>query len=103
MNLLDHHHPPVKKAVPWESFHGGWLNALAEDLNRRLPPRYFANPGYRLGVEVDVGAVEWLTDTSGAPADWRPGWAAPAATASVPFALAADELEVLVHGDTRDG
>ena len=103
MNLLDHHHPPAKKAVQWGSFHSQWLTTLANDLNRRLPPRYFADAGFRLGIEVDVGAVEWLRDADGAPVHWHPGWTPPAATATIPFALATDELEVLVYGDTNEG
>jgi hypothetical protein len=103
MYLLDHLHNPVKRAIQWNSFHSHWLSGLSADLNRRLPPNYYADPGVKLGIEVDVGAVEWLTDGAGEPLRWQPDWAAPAATATLPFTLATDELEVLVYGDTNDG
>src|SRR5438094_828242 len=42
MPLLDHFHPPLSRERHWESFHAAWIGSLADDLNRRLPPGYFA-------------------------------------------------------------
>ena len=58
MPLLDHFHAPLKSLRHWESFHSGWANSIAAELNQVLPPRYFAEPHPRFGIEVDVAAFD---------------------------------------------
>ncbi|MBX9584474.1 MAG: DUF4058 family protein [Gemmataceae bacterium] len=98
MPLLDHHHPPVRKLVQWQSFHSAWMTTLAYDMNADLPPRFVAAPSFNLGIEVDVAALERFRDEYNGAA-WEPTWTAPSATATLPFAVATDELEVLIHED----
>jgi hypothetical protein len=98
MPLLDHFHPPVRNVLQWNSFHSAWLAVLAADLNALLPPRFFAEPSARFGIEVDVAALERLGDAG--TGGWQPTYAAPPATATVPFAVATDALEVLVYEDS---
>lgn len=56
--LLDHFHPPLKRARHWDGFHSRWAGNIATDLNQRLPPGWFAEPTIHWGIEVDVGAFE---------------------------------------------
>jgi hypothetical protein len=60
MPLLDHFHPPLSAQRHWESFHARWASAIADELNRQLPPHYFAEPQAHSGpqVEVDVATFE---------------------------------------------
>jgi hypothetical protein len=105
MPLLDHFHPPLTKVSGWAAFHQRWMTYLADDVQDSLPSTYRAEPGARFGIEVDVAALEQLSDPSanGHGSDWRPSWEAPVATATVPFAVATDELEILVYGDGPEG
>jgi len=98
MPLLDHFHRPLKTLHQWGSFHNAWMTYLAADINATLPERFFAAPSARFGIEVDVAALERFRDEFNGAA-WTPTWDAPAATATVPFAVATDELEVLVYED----
>ena len=41
MPLLDHFHPPLSKQRHWDSFHGGWAEAMARHLNEDLLPAHF--------------------------------------------------------------
>jgi Protein of unknown function (DUF4058) len=109
MPLLDHFHPPVSLRKPWESFHSRWIAAIADELNRTLPPRYSAEIQIRLGrnVEADVAEVE-LGFTESGPGGTADGsvavaaatWAPPAVTATMP-AVFPDSLVVEVR-DTAD-
>jgi hypothetical protein len=61
MPLLDHFHPPLSERRHWDSFHGGWAEAMALTLNQgQLPPRYFAEARVKLGrlMEIDVGTLD---------------------------------------------
>lgn len=98
MPLFDHFHPPLRTRSQWGSFHTAWMTHLAADLNGALPKRFFAAPSARFGIEIDVAALERFRDEDNGAA-WTPGWEPPAATATLPFAAATDELEVLVHED----
>ena len=98
MPLLDHFHPPLKSLHQWGSFHNAWMTFLAADLNDDLPARFFAAPSARFGIEIDVAALERFRDEFNG-ASWTPKWEAPTATSTLPFAIATDELEVLVHED----
>ncbi len=98
MPLLDHFHPPLRNVLQWNSFHSAWLAELAGDFNEWLPPRFYAEPSTRFGIEVDVAALERITDSPD-DGDWKPTYTAPVATATVPFAIGTDALEVLVYED----
>lgn len=98
MLLLDHFNPPLRTRSQWGSFHTAWMTHLAADLNTGLPKRFFAAPSAQLGIEIDVAALERFRDADDGTS-WTPTWTPPAATATLPFATATDELEVLVHED----
>ncbi len=107
MPLLDHFHPPLWPTHSWESFHSRWATAIADALDRILPPRYFAEVQVHLGsrIEADVAEFQETTsDTGNGVAGWSVAvqtWAPPAATRSVP-AIFPDEIEVQVI-DNREG
>jgi hypothetical protein len=77
---------------------------LSADLNRELPAtRYYAMPTRHLGIEIDVAALERYHDPAAENGfTWTPRWSAPAATATVPFAPATDELEVRVYEESAE-
>src|SRR5436190_1323386 len=60
MPLRDHFRPPVSKKSSWEGFHGMWPASIVQQLRKRLPPGYVAEPRVHLGtlMEIDVGALE---------------------------------------------
>src|SRR5438045_2557029 len=77
MPLLDHFHPPLSRHRHWENLHSAWANALRDQLNEVLPPRYFAEVQISLShqVEIDVATFEeGLADpaTQGGVAVWAP-------------------------------
>lgn len=58
MPLYDHFHGPIARR-PWQSFHGRWAFAIADDLNRRLPARFVADAPMSLGSSVSADVVEY--------------------------------------------
>jgi hypothetical protein len=98
MPLLDHFRPPLTPRYDWHSFHNAWATTIAYDLNRRLPPGYFAAPNVQYGIEIDVGTYE-----SGADGPARSGgtaaWTAPAPNITVPLVITTDIVRVQVHGE----
>jgi hypothetical protein len=80
MGLHDHFRPPLSERRHWHAFHNAWATYLAADVNRLLPPGFFAEPNVKFGIEIDVAA-------------WTP--AAP--TQTVALTLATDVIEVLIH------
>jgi Protein of unknown function (DUF4058) len=60
MPLRDHFRPPLDKKTSWEGFHGSWPAVVVMALNRKLPPRYLAEPRVHLGayMEIDVTAFD---------------------------------------------
>jgi hypothetical protein len=107
MPLLDHFHPPLSRERHWESFHAAWLGSVADDLNRRLPPGYFAEEQVHAGagVEIEVGTFEGEGSgrTNGAAGLLAPAtaWAPPAPEVTI-AAVFADDFEVRVF-DSRGG
>ena len=97
MPLLDHFHPPLRSVLQWNAFHSAWLAALAGDLNTVLPRWFYAEPSARFGIEVDVAALERLNDAAADVEPWSSSYTCPPATATVPFAVATDALEVFVY------
>ena len=95
MPLLDHFRPPLSGRRHWHSFHNSWATYLAADLNRQLPKGYFAEANVQFAIEIDVAAFEEPGAVPGA------GWEPPAPTATIPFALTTDVIEVQVYA--QDG
>jgi hypothetical protein len=104
MPLLDHFHAPLSNERHWESFHAAWCGALADELNRQLPPGYFAEEQSHSGpsVEIDVATWEQLRQANGAQATSSlvgtlPSrtWSPPAPALTIP-AVFANDFEVRV-------
>lgn len=53
MPLLDHFRPPLSLRRHWHSFHNSWATYLAADLNRQLPPEYFAEANVQFGIACE--------------------------------------------------
>src|SRR5437868_14266954 len=103
MPLLDHFQPPLSQERHWESFHAAWSGALADALNRQLPPGYFAEELTHAGagVEIDVATFEGTGERSahgdGSTTATLPvqTWSPPAPAVTVP-AVFADDFVVRV-------
>ena len=54
MPLRDCFRPPLDKKTSWEGFHGSWPAVIVMALNRKLPPRYLAEPRVHLGVSMEI-------------------------------------------------
>lgn len=65
---------------------------IALDLNRQLPPGYFADPNVEFNIEIDVAAFEDEEPNAGV-ASWTP----PAPTLTAPMALITDVIEIAVY------
>lgn len=105
MPLLDHFHPPLKPLLQWTAMHSRWMNALADTFNVALPPKFYSETSAHFGIEIDVATLERIADPAqnGDYGEWRPEWDAPAATATLPYVVATDELETLVYEDASEG
>jgi hypothetical protein len=121
MPLRDHFRPPVDNITSWESLHHQWPAMIVVALNRRLPPRFRAEPGVHQGAsfEVDVstydiettsepytgiGTSEEITGGTGgvAVATQHVVWAPPLPTFEVATDLPdQDEFAVLVYDNRR--
>jgi hypothetical protein len=93
MPLQDHFHPPLSLRRHWHAFHNAWATYLSSELNRRLPPGYFAEPNVQFNIRIDVAAFEETGAGAGDPGAWTP----PAPPVSVAFTLATDIVEVLIY------
>jgi hypothetical protein len=93
MPLQDHFHPPLSARRHWHAFHNAWATYLASDLNRRLPPGYFAESNVQFGIEIDVAAFQEAPNSAGE--SWQP----PRPTHTIPFPLVTDTVEVLLFRD----
>ncbi len=60
MPLRDHFRPPLSEFASWEGLHGGWPMVIVQQLGKRLPASYIAEPRVHLGtqVEIDVATFE---------------------------------------------
>src|SRR5947209_16710462 len=94
MPLHDHFRGELARRRGWTSFHAAWATYIAEDLNERLPPGYYAGPHARYEIEIDVAT--WSEDDSGGNAA-EVGWAPSAPQAVAPFVATTDEVEVRVY------
>lgn len=107
MPLLDHFHPPLYPRHRWHGFHNAWATYLAADLNRALPPGYFAEPNVQFSLEIDTAVlreaavaytVAPLANTAGVNGSHESvAWQPPSPTQTIPFALTGDTAEVLVY------
>ncbi len=94
MPLHDHFRGELARLRTWTSFHAAWATYIAEDLNERLPPGYFAGPYSRYEVEIDVAT--WSEDEVRRPPA-EAGWTPTAPQAVAPFIASTDEVEVRVY------
>jgi hypothetical protein len=92
--LQDHFHPPLSTRRHWHAFHNAWATYISSQLNQQLPQGYFAEANVQFGIEIDVAAFE-ESGPDALPGSLA-GWAPPAPTQTVPFALLTDNVEVLV-------
>jgi hypothetical protein len=104
--LLDHFHPPLSRERHWESFHAAWLRSLADDLNRRLPARFFAEEQVHAGAGVEIDVASFASGSQGTEngheaVSQTEVWEPPAPAVTVP-AVFADDFEVRVF-DSRGG
>src|SRR4051812_4347624 len=108
MPLRDHFRPPLDNLRHWEGLHAGWPMIIIANLRKKLPRRYFAEPGVhsRASVEIDVatfeGEVEGRLGDGGASNGGvaTPVWAPPRPTLTVYTDLPAqDTYEVLVYDE----
>ena len=102
MPLLDHFHAPVSERRTWEGFHGLWVAALVEKLNRDvLGQDYFADMQVHIGsqVEVDIATLTEARATAersaGTTTALTQAWAPPATELVFPTVFP-DEIEVQV-------
>jgi len=114
MPLLDHFRPPLFPIRKWESFHSRWATSISDDLNARLPKRFFTETQIHLGrqVEADVAEVELTGEDGDAGDEFFGGgggrtalstetYAAPVATATVPGHFP-DDILVEIKDTHRD-
>ncbi len=107
MPLLDHFHEPLNPRARWESFHHRWANAIADSLDRSLPPRFFARVEVHLGSDVaaDVSenepAVDVRSNGEGGGVALKT-YSPPAATLVIPGRfLEETEIQVREHAGER--
>lgn len=110
MPLRDHFRPPLDTIASWEGFHGGWPMVIVQQLRKKLPAGYVAEPRVHLGtqVEIDIAAFEkddrpfsnGMSESNGgvATAIWAPASASLAIETEVPDF---DEYEVRIYDAKR--
>ena len=94
--LLDHFHPPLKGRRHWEAFHSGWATNLAAELNRILPPDWFAEPSVHYGIKVAPDVATWeATDVSDSSVSTPVShWEPEAPTMTLDIVLTTDIVQV---------
>ena len=102
MPLLDHFHPPLSKRRPWSGFHHVWASNIAGDLNSRMPVGFFAQPFAHFGIEVDVATFDDSDEIWQGQSEFDRRWLDTMPTATVPFAIATDEIEVFVYQNSEE-
>ncbi len=60
MPLRDHFRPPLSQLASWEGLHGGWPMVIVQQLGKKLPAHYIAEPRVHPGsqVEIDVATFD---------------------------------------------
>src|SRR5208337_4398482 len=107
MPLRDHFRPPVSKHSSWEGFHGGWPMTMVQQLSRKLPDDFTAEPRVHLGTYFEIAVCAYENAEPEAPGrtalDGSGGvatatWAPPEPTLAVDAELTEQyEYEVLVY------
>ena len=94
--LRDHFHPPLKGRRHWEAFHSGWATNLAAELNRILPPDWFAEPSVHYGIQVapDVATFESAEDSNDSASTPTSNWEPDAPTMTLDIVLTTDIVQV---------
>ncbi len=94
--LRDHFHPPLKGRRHWKAFHSGWATNLAAELNRILPPNWFAEPSVHYGIQVapDVATFESAEDSDGSVSTPISNWEPDAPTMTLDIVLTTDIVQV---------
>ncbi len=92
MPLLDHFHPPLSELRQCRACYTAWASTIAANLNRELPPCYFAEIYVDFNIEIDVAAFEEEKPDSGVVS-----WTPPAPTLTAPMALITDMVEIAVY------
>ena len=87
--------------MEWHSFHNAWATSMAYDMNLRMPEGFRASPNVQTGIEVDVATFGGVRSAR-PPQPEAHEWQGAEAVLTVPFELATETSEVLVHG-YRDG
>ncbi len=102
MPLRDHFHGWLRQEMEWHSFHQAWATTIAYALNPHLPEGFRATPNVQTSIEIDVAAfgnVRGILEPAAGPGEvWQPSGGA----MTLPFEMAEQAAEVLVHG-YRDG
>ena len=86
MPLLDHFHPPLSEQRHWEAFHGRWACALADALEKQLPPDYFAEVRLCVRPQTEMSEAE-------------PVWTPPEPPLVIPAAFP-DAIEVRIFSSS---
>jgi hypothetical protein len=101
--LLDHFHPPLSEHRNWKGFDNAWATYLSADINRRLPPHWFARTEVEFGVEIDVAALEesWPVHSQGVGrsvvgGEDGSGWTPAAPNLTIALPVISDVVEVQV-------
>ncbi len=102
--LLDNFHSPLSDARHWDAFHSHWVSTIAADLNRVLPPDWFAESNVHYGIEIDVATFEAsgvagsALDRGGRQVDSaeQSSWTPPAPLMTIEFPPTTDIIEVRV-------
>lgn len=102
MPLRDHFRGWLHQELEWHSFHQAWATYLAESLNPQLPEGFRATPNVQTTIEIDVATFGNVRDPSESPTGAGEQWRPSPGTLTLPFELAEQAGEVLVHGN-RDG
>ena len=102
--LLDRFHSPLSDVRHWDAFHPHWASTTAADLNRVLPPDWFAEPNVHYGIESNVATFE-ASGVAGSALDRgcqqvdsaeQSSWTPPAPPMTIEFPPTTDIIEVRV-------
>jgi hypothetical protein len=109
MPLRDHFRPPLDHRTTWEGLHGQWPAVIVQQLRKKLPAGYVAEPRVHSGsqVEIDVAAFEQGDRLRSATGAGQGGvatavWAPPRPSVQVETSLPdCDEYEVKIFDAQR--
>ena len=110
MPFRDHFRPPLSETTSWEGVHGQWPAVIVQQLGKKLPAQYVAEPRVHLGSQVEIDVATFDRESAGASrvtpdqgGTVTAVWAPAEPTLAVETELAdVDEYEVRVY-DARRG